>query len=350
MRGAFETKRKTQSDYNAFVAANAAANNVWLTKQQVDAGNCVVAPYVISRGSLGEIRQQSSATMITSNLYIGNLTISAQTTIGQLSTALIANNNGLLDGDQLSVIQYIQNTSTTGAYSVVCRPYELILNSTSTSPLSNYLPVSILASSGGDTPTLAIVTTGFVGGASFVLSRTQGGRVLVSTSSVSLTNNNVVYSIMTTAAQKQSAITSYGTSTVVFLDSGAASGANESVTTAISILSIRIGNNTYSPGTMLPERIGETETITINLSGAVTDAENIGMRLVNSPTGDVWNLGNDDTHGQNPTQTLTTEIGEEADMREGETWRLILFRGEDAANVITYAEFLAYSSSGEGLG
>ena len=269
MRGAFESKAANQSDYNAFVSANAAANAVWLTKSQVEAGNSIVAPYTISRGSMGEIKQTATATMITSNLYVGELTISAGTTIGELSTALITNNNGLKNGDQLSVIQYIQNTGSAGAYTITCRAREMILDTSSVELVSRFLPVEILGVSSGETPALSILTSSFVGGAAFVISRTQGGRILVSTSSVTLTYGNSVYTAMTSATQKESAIRSYGTNTVVFLDSNVVAAANEGVPTAASIASVVIGGRTYAAGSYLPESLPASSQVVINLTAPV---------------------------------------------------------------------------------
>lgn len=269
MKGAFESKAANQSDYNAFVSANAAANAVWLTKSQVEAGTCIVAPYTISRGSMGEIKQTASATMITSNLYVGELTISAATTVGELSAALIANNNGLQNGDQLSVIQYIQNTGTAGSYTVTCRAREMLLNTSSVELVSRFLPVEILGVSTGDTPALSILTSSFVGGAAFILSRTQGGRILVTTSYVTLTNGNSVYTAMTSTTQKETAIRSYGTNTVVFLDSNVVADANAGVPTAASIASVVIGGRTYAAGAYLPESLPASSQVVLNLTAPV---------------------------------------------------------------------------------
>ena len=269
MKGAFESKATNQSDYNAFVSANAAANAVWLTKSQVEAGTCIVAPYTISRGSMGEIKQTATATMITSNLYVGELTISEGTTIGELSAALIANNNGLQNGDQLSVIQYIQNTGSAGAYTITCRAREMLLNTSSVELVSRFLPVEILGVSSGETPALSILTSSFVGGASFILSRTQGGRILVTTSSVTLTYGNSVYTAMTSATQKETAIRSYGTNTVVFLDSNVVAAANEGIPTAASIASVVIGGRTYAAGSYLPASLPASSQVVINLTAPV---------------------------------------------------------------------------------
>lgn len=282
MRGAFETKPTNQSDYNAFVSANAASNAVWLTKSQVDAGTCIVAPYTISRGSLGEIRQSLSGNLITSNLYVGDLTISATTTVGELSAALLANNNGITSGDQLSIIQYIQNTGTDGNYTIVCRAREVIINTASTELLSDYLPVSILAVTTGEAPALAISTSTFMGGAAFVLSRTTGGRILVSSSVVTLTPANVVYNAMTTTTQKETAIRSYGTNTTVFLDSQLAQTENSSVYTPLSIVQVLgVDGNAIAQNGALSQ-LSEGDTLSVVLSKDVQASDLAGARLVYS--------------------------------------------------------------------
>lgn len=287
MRGAFETKASNQSDYNAFVSANAAGNSVWLTKSQVDAGVCIVAPYTISRGSLGEIKQTIVGNLIASNLYVGALTISAELTIGQLSAALLEYNNGLQSGDQLSLIQYIQNTGSDGNYTIVCRARELLLNPTSTELVADYFPIDILAVTTGDNPALAVDTTSFTGGAAFILSRTIGGRIAVSSSAVTLTPSNSIYNAMTTTTQKEAAIRSYGTNTTVFLDSTLADQNNNSVYTPQSIIQLLgVTGNAISQGGELG-LLTEGDSISAifaealdsaNLEGAnVTYDENSGL-------------------------------------------------------------------------
>lgn len=313
MRGAFETKPANQSDYNAFVSANAAQNSVYLTKTQVESGNAVVAPYQVSRGSLGEVVQTSSANRITSNIYVGALDLNESTTIAQLSAALLQNNNGLLEGDQLSIIQYIQNTGTDGNYTITCRPYEMILSLSDTRPVGAYLSASILVVSSEVTPSLSIDTSGFVGGVAFILSRTQGGRIMVSSSVVTLTSSNSVYAAMTTTSQKNDAIRSYGTNTVVFLDSNLASVSNAEVATAVQLITITRGSSVYRPGSFMPEDYTEGDDYTFILSsntripagGKITFAcpetnESVTLSVTEAGTGD--------------TSVLNATIDTDADM------------------------------------
>ena len=53
---AFENKSKSVSDYNMFVKVNFADSKVYLTKSEVVANACVVAPYLITMGTLPTIQ------------------------------------------------------------------------------------------------------------------------------------------------------------------------------------------------------------------------------------------------------------------------------------------------------
>lgn len=283
MRGSFESKASNQSDYNAFVSANTGGNKVCLTKSQVDAGVAVVAPYQVSRGSLGEIVQTADEGMILVDLYVGDLEIGPNTTIAQFSRAILSNNNNIVEGDQLSLIQYIQNIATNGNYTITCRPYEVVLNLTDGSLLSAYFPVDILLTSGGDNRNLGVDTENFTGGIAFILSRTVGGRILVSSSSVTLTDPNDVYTAMITDAQKNEAIRSYGEATTIFLDSNLASQSNANVPTSAGILGFVYQNATYTPGSVIPNPFTQGASIQILFSapvnveqGAAVDFNNEG--------------------------------------------------------------------------
>lgn len=279
MKGAFETKAANQSDYNAFVSANAANNDVWLTKSQVDGGNAIVAPYVIARGSLGEITQTSAEDGIYSNLYMGATTISSTMSVAEFTAALLDNNNGLQEGDQLSIVQYIQNTSTDGNYTIVCRAYEVILSLSNTELLGTYLPVELLTVGSDTNSPLGVLTSSFTGGVAFILSRTQSGRILVSSSTLTLTYNNAVYALMTTTTQKSNAIASYGSNTTVFLDSAAAAPANTAVGTGLTILSMIINGSAHAQGDEIPTTYTEGQQIIVVLSGAVQYNEDATLEI-----------------------------------------------------------------------
>lgn len=287
MRGAFESKAEKQTDYNAFVAANLTASQVALTKSQAATGAAVVAPYKISQGSINPISWSSTGTTLpTSDLYVGDLTITGTTTVGQFSAALEAANN-LMDGMQLSFIQYIQQVDAQGTPYVTCRAYEVVLNSANSQLLSSYMPIDILAVSAGENRALAVNTSEFTGGFAMILSLTTGTTIKVSSANVVLTSDNTYYASFTTAAVQQAAIDSYGTGTEIFLSS---SSANQSSTPSLaqSILSVTIGGTVYRAQTgSIPASTYAGAAITIKMASAVSSSAvvSVSSTRVVSPQG-----------------------------------------------------------------
>lgn len=206
---AFSTKPQKWSDYNAFVSANIGENRVYLTKAQAAAGFGIVAPYVVSRGSLPSIEMTpTTANVWQSNVEVGqDFTIDAQTTIGSLSAAILANNNGLVQGMQLSLIMNYQQQSG-GSYFPVVRYYEVILDPNSTEALSSRLDITHVGVSGGCLSFTRGQNDPIIGFA-FILSHTVANTTRVSTQRLVLTSTEV-YDLFTTDAAKAAAVESYG--------------------------------------------------------------------------------------------------------------------------------------------
>lgn len=103
---AFESKKPSESDYNAFVRANIGIIPVQSHKSLVE-NNSVFGPIIMSQGSLIEpafnfgVDDEHGALMIKSTGTDGNAL-----TIGQLSKA-IAERNGLADGDIITFVAII---------------------------------------------------------------------------------------------------------------------------------------------------------------------------------------------------------------------------------------------------
>lgn len=288
MRGAFENKTEKQTDYNAFVSANLTGSQVYLTKQQANVGAAVIAPYRIAQGTLNPINWTNVDTELpTSDLYVGNLELSAATTVGELSQALIAN-NALAAGMQLSLIQYIQQTDDNGTPYAVCRAYEMIINPTSNQLVNAYIPTALLVKSAGANASLAVNTANFTGGFALLLSRTEGAVIKVTTASVILTSDNTYYASYTTDAAKQSAINSYGEGNDIFLSSAIAGQMGGSYATNANVLSIVIGGQTILNGGTWPELIEDGTPISVRFSAQVTPAE--GDRILLRQNLNVYNF------------------------------------------------------------
>lgn len=95
-----QNRKTSQSDYNKFVGLNVSASRAYLLKEQAQQGGTVLAPYIITSGSLG-LRSMRSAAI--TGINVGNVDLSSAT-IGQLSAAIIANNTNIAIGDQITVM------------------------------------------------------------------------------------------------------------------------------------------------------------------------------------------------------------------------------------------------------
>lgn len=246
MKGSFENKKERESDYNAFLRANLSSSQVALTKSEASQGAAVASPYQVTGGSLLHITHTTSASLILTDLFVGNLTLGEQTTVGALSAALLDNNNGLAEGMQLSLIVNVQQARPAdGLPYIIARAYELILNRTSEALVYAYLPSDVKTQAQSATnQALVLDTTNMGSGAAcFILSQTTGGVTRVSTQTLFMFGNQSTYTRYTSATQQADAIASYGESSTYFLDSNSARAARE-IAESIRALSVNTSNGT----------------------------------------------------------------------------------------------------------
>lgn len=250
-RGAFESKKQTWSDYNAFVSANSKVSPVYLTKQQAEQGGAVVAPYIVTKGSLPSVAVVSDETneQFVSDLYVGDLVISGTTTAAELSAALRANNNGLQEGDQVSFILNFQGTTADGVPFITARYYEFIIDSSDGRTLADLgLEGVIVADTWNEMQCLCLVNEGNVAGGTIIVSRTTSGNIKVSTQSLVLNAAAIAYlADYTSEAALQRAARSYGENDPNFLAAGySGKASNVAVPLSQGILSVVIGNRTFT--------------------------------------------------------------------------------------------------------
>lgn len=102
---AYDSKVAGQTDYNIFMQLNINRVTVGETKEMCEGGCAVFEGYQVSRGSLAPINlsYDSSVPQYLSGI---NLTeaITTTTTIGQLSTDILANNPEFLPGDNIAIV------------------------------------------------------------------------------------------------------------------------------------------------------------------------------------------------------------------------------------------------------
>lgn len=250
MAKAFENKASNQSDYNKFMSLNANTTKVSLTKDQASQGGVIAGPYTISQGSLPSVViTKLAGGSYATNINLGNLTITEDTTVSQFSTTVLANNAWIREGYQISFISYQQLVNgVTGVPYVLCGWYEVTINKADERLLNDVMPTSFAAATVtnngkylGTGPSLSS------GCFAYVVSTRSGGKILVSTQQLTL-NNNTEYDTAITREAEEAAIASYGTTSEVFLAPGYAGG-GQTQTGANGIVSAIIGSSTYLPGT-----------------------------------------------------------------------------------------------------
>ena len=170
----FEGKEAGQNDFNIFVQVNYDRNPVFITKQDRKCGGCVLGNYQYSLGSLNPIAisltsagsAQGGGVLVT-NIGLGSLVIDANTTVGEFSAAVLANNKDWQADDQLTFFYAEQMVDSEGVPRASMDPYRMVMNTTDQTKLWNV--VSALGFS-----SVAAAGTGYVLGMGIALSNAGG--------------------------------------------------------------------------------------------------------------------------------------------------------------------------------
>lgn len=255
MKYAFETKKKTQSEYNKFMSINVTASQIALTKDAAASGACIVYPYIMTQGSLPSIEWQNAPSVVKSNIYLTpNDTMEDYTTVGEFSNALQQYNPALREGDQLSFIRLTQMVNNTTGYPyVIVRKYEMILSKTSAEALEDYWPVELFSAPGTEKGNvLQVKKENRQGGFLMIISRTIGGKTYVSTQGVVIVNNEAFIQQYSSENAIQAAISSYGDSEEAFLSSTTA-GTITQAPVSLSINYAILNDENFIAGNQTPK-------------------------------------------------------------------------------------------------
>ena len=133
---AWENKKTGLSEYNCFVASNYDKNPVYITKSMRVAGACVLAESYISSGSLPPIDAVvRTGGALVSDLKLGGLVIDAQTTVADLTMAILQNNAEWEDGDQLTWFYGVQRVDSAGTPRASLTAEKVVLDTTNENAL-----------------------------------------------------------------------------------------------------------------------------------------------------------------------------------------------------------------------
>ena len=204
---AWESKKAGLSEYNCFVASNYDKNPVYITKSMRAAGACVLAESYISNGSLPPIDAVVNGSgALVSDLSLGGLVIDAQTTVADLTMAILQNNAEWEDGDQLTWFYGVQRVDSAGTPRASLTAEKVVLYTTNENPLWGVVSAVGFSSVGGYLGmSQALVNAGGV----WVHSREKdSGSIKVSSQQMTVVSD-VLAQYQTYAAMKASA-DSYG--------------------------------------------------------------------------------------------------------------------------------------------
>ena len=99
---AFGGARNGRSDYNKVVSVNLGKAPVYLTKQEAQAGACLVAPYEVSHGLIKSISVSGKGNQAVTDISLGDLAITDETMVKEFSNAVVQNNGLYEYGDQIT--------------------------------------------------------------------------------------------------------------------------------------------------------------------------------------------------------------------------------------------------------
>lgn len=218
------------SVYNAFVQANINVVRVYITKQERLNGGSVLAPYLITRGSIPSINWTVNGDgKLVTDIALGSLVIGAQTTVAQFSIAVVQNNEDWQMGDQITFFYGIQTVdATTHVPRAKIAGFRLVLDTTDMRPLWSAVNQIGFASvqegsngSSGSSYCLGMSEAIANGAAAWVHTRDEGSNLLVS-SQYLYVDSAILDSYMDGSAF-DSSVNSYGgiNTSAVFLDPNA---------------------------------------------------------------------------------------------------------------------------------
>lgn len=206
LNNGFETKAAGVSDYNMFVKVNSQRTPVYLTKSLVASGACVVAPYQITQGSLPSIVTKGEGFKAVTDISLGNLTISASTTVAEFSNAVVQSNKEYEYGDQISFFSVLQKVNAaTGVPYGYFKAEAVVLDKEKNTLLLAIVSKTGFTSSGGY---LAHGEDEGDGAFCWVHSRNKNHKTIIS--SQTLIDNNKLLASYTSPEAYEEAVASYG--------------------------------------------------------------------------------------------------------------------------------------------
>lgn len=222
---AYDAKRYGQTDYNIFMQLNINRVSVGTTKEMNEGGAGIVEAYQISRGSIPPVGYTVNTT---THLWITDIAIlnaiTFQTTIGELSTDILANNPTFQEGDNIAFV-FLQNWMDSRVeWPFVQSKYaEITLNKSNTALVSDIPVIGERLSQSSDNTIQLLYTepgqyvVGSEVGFACIHTRKSAGNLQVSSQSILMNTQNIIQNF-SGAEWDDTCIQTYGLDTEVPLD------------------------------------------------------------------------------------------------------------------------------------
>ena len=208
LRGNFQDKVGRQTDYSRFQGVNMQKPAVYLNKGEVAMKAQVVAPYIVSFGTLPQIEYELKDNSLVTNISLGNLSITPDTTVSEIALAIVKNNDGWELGDCLEFVAVRQMEGKTPT--AKCIFAHLVLDKNNTAKLSEAVVVrdanqmELGSSAGGFLQMKASDNGGFA-----IIRKRMASKGLL-TSSQELAIKNPLFDQYHSNQRMQKALDSYG--------------------------------------------------------------------------------------------------------------------------------------------
>ena len=231
MPKAFESVKQGQTMYNKFMQLNINESRVALTKDMAQSGCCCPELYQVAKGSFPQIQLSAGdASFNYKASIVVTQAISGTTTVGDLAADIIANNEEIIEGDNLAFI-FFYSSRDAQDYPYLRSVYkEITLNTSSTVLVSTILPITVIGKTSdsflGITP-----QTGQWDFSQFTVIRTrkENGKLRVSSAFVGVDQVSFIGDFITTDWYDE-CIASYGVDADVPLDPNFKYGTIQQVT------------------------------------------------------------------------------------------------------------------------
>ncbi len=208
LRGNFQDKVGRQSDYSRFQGVNMQKPAVYLNKSEVAMKAQIVAPYIVSFGTLAPIEYELTDNQLVTNISLGNLTITPKTTVSELVLAIVKNNEGweLDDCLEFMVVRQAEGNPPTAK----CCFAHLPLDKNITTKLSEALMVRNASQIelGANAEGFLQMTVSDNGGFAIIRKRMASKGLLTSTQELAI--NNPLFDLYHSDQRMQKALDSYG--------------------------------------------------------------------------------------------------------------------------------------------